>query len=317
MPDEAYFAAPGLSQSGMKDLAVSPLRFWHWNINPKRPKEDPTKYMDFGSALHCAVLEPDKLDERYACDIHEDDYADCLVTMDDLRVWLKDKGHLPKGKLKAELIAQVQSLDANWPILDVLQAQHEKATAGKLVFKRSDWERLGAAAHALRSEPKLAEILSDPDGQAEMATFTTDERTGVELKGKMDWVLPKLTVDIKTFSQKSGKSIDRSIADAIYYEGYYRQAAFYAILRGWPEEYSGEFLIPFVESEPPHEVRLRVLRPKTRGESHLYWDRARIEIRGMIDLYAECVEQFGDRPWRWAQEMTDLSDEELPAGLSY
>jgi hypothetical protein len=46
---------PGLSFSGMKDFAVSPLRYWYRNINPNRPPFEATPEMQLGSALHCAV----------------------------------------------------------------------------------------------------------------------------------------------------------------------------------------------------------------------------------------------------------------------
>jgi hypothetical protein len=41
----------------MKDLAVSPLRYWHLNLNPNRPPRIETPEMQFGTALHCLVLE--------------------------------------------------------------------------------------------------------------------------------------------------------------------------------------------------------------------------------------------------------------------
>jgi hypothetical protein len=46
-----YFASEGLSQSGLKDLAISPYRYWYLNINPDRPERKETPEMRFGSAL--------------------------------------------------------------------------------------------------------------------------------------------------------------------------------------------------------------------------------------------------------------------------
>lgn len=72
----------------------------------------------------------------------------------------------------------------------------------------------------------------------------------------------------------------------------------------------------FVESDEPHEVRLRELRAKVGGEVNLYWERARIEVRMLINTYAEYSERFGVKPWRDACEITPLEDQEMP-GVAY
>lgn len=310
---EDYFSAPGLSNSGMKDLAVSPLRYWHLHINPERPADEPTPEMQIGSALHCAILEPAAFDKRYACEAIPPE--GCLSTIGDMRDWLKSKGVTPKGTLKVDIVAQVLAKDPSAPVLDLIVEKHAAEHAGKVIFPVESWLCIGGAAQAVRDEPRVNAIL-EAAGKPEAEIFGKDQDTGVLLKGKLDWLAPTLTLDLKTFTQKRGKSIDRSVADAILYEQYYRQAFMYALLRGWPKEFSGEFVMVFVESTPPHEVRLRVLRPKTGGNANLYWERARVEVRQLIRTYAECMAHFGDKPWRYAQEITALADEEMP-GLSY
>lgn len=310
VPFDEYRTWPGLSYSSMKDLAVSPLRFWHCHLNPERPAEEPTAEMKIGSALHCAVLEPAAFDERYACEISAEDYDGCLVTMEDLRGWLRDKGLTPRGSRKAEVIAQVQAHDPDWPILDVLLESQERDTAGKTTFKKDDWRRIAAAAQALVDEPKLKQILDD--GKPEVSILSTDKETGVPLKARLDWATPKVTLDLKTFSQKRGKSIDQTVADAIFYEKYHHQGYFYSSLRGWPTSWDGDYVIAFVESEEPHEVRIKALRAKHGGQPNLYWLRAALETKQMIRLYAECMDHFGlDKPWRYAQEVSVLQDEEI------
>jgi hypothetical protein len=123
---------------------------------------------------------------------------------------------------------------------------------------------------------------------------------------------PKVTLDIKTFSQKRGKSIDKSVTDAIYYEQYYRQAYVYALLRGWPDKWSGDHVLAFVESEEPHEVRLRALRPKSGSQPNLYWLTAGVEVRGFCRTYAACMERFGEKPWRSECTIQALHDEDMP-----
>jgi hypothetical protein len=311
MTKEQYFAVPALSFSGMKDLAVSPMRFWHCHINPNRPERPETTEMRFGTALHCAVLEPTCFDARYCREIEADDFDDCLVTMDDLRTWLKDKGRHPKGTRKAELIEQVQAYNPEQPILDVLVSRDAAENAGKVRLSKSDWERVMRAADALRCEPALRPILNDPEGEREVPLLAKDPNTGVPLKCRLDWRTPSLTLDLKTFSQQRGKSIDRCVHDAIYYEHYNWQAYIYTTIRAILGDHKPRYLMAFVESDEPHEVRLKELRP-TRGEPCLYWVKAEMEVKRLVQTYAECLKRFGDKPWRSYREIEILEDDDIP-----
>ena len=314
-PDAEYFAAHGLSNSGMKDLAVSPLRYWHLHINPNRPEPRTTPEMTFGSALHCAVLEPDKFPLRYAREIDASDFDGCLVTMDDLRAFLKARGIAPKGTRKADLIGVVQSVDPDAPILDVLQERHAVATQGKTVLSPADWARVARAAEALGDEAALMDILTD--GCSEMPMFVKDPETGVMLKAKMDFVSSRHTVDLKTFSQKRGTSIDESITHAIWYEGYHIQAYFYSLVRSLvgglksPAK-APPFIFAFVESEEPHEVRLRSMSAYVGRDVNMLWERARIIVTERIRQYAEYCDRFGVEPWREPRGVDPLEDMEFP-----
>lgn len=312
--EQRYFDAPGLSNSGMSDLAVSPLRYWYLHLSPDRPAVEPTIEMQLGSALHCALLETDQFEKRYAQEMVPP--AGALDTIEDLRRFLRENGQTPKGTRKAEVIAQVQSFAHLVPIISVLEQRHAEEHAGKVVFKADDWSRVAGMAHALLDEPRVKAILEGP-GNAEHPTFWTDAETGVALKMKIDWAAPAFNLDLKSFTQKRGKTIDKTVADSILYEQYYRQAFVYAIGRGWPKDFPGDFVMPFVESEPPHEVRIKVLRPKTGGNANLYWEKARVEVRQLIRTYAECMSHFGpDKPWRYAQEINPLIDEDMP-GMAF
>src|ERR1022692_4378769 len=109
MDHAEYANLPGVSWSSLKDLAVSPLRFWHLHVNTNRPEPRTTPEMKFGSALHCAILEPDQFNDRYACSLSQDDFSDgLLVTAPNLREWLYARNVKPRGNLKADLRSQVR-----------------------------------------------------------------------------------------------------------------------------------------------------------------------------------------------------------------
>ena len=305
---------PGLSASGMKDLAISPLRFWHLHVDPERPKPIRTPAMEFGSALHCAILEPEKFARRYCQKISPGDFEVCLVTVEDIRKWVTDNGGTPKGASKSKLIDQAQAIDPAVPIFDVLKYEHDDKNSSKVQFGRDDWERLHGAIDVLKSEPKLAEILSHEDGETERAYFV--EHDGINLKARMDFVSPDVTLDIKTFTARPGETIDKAVTNAIWFRRYYIQAFTYSLVRSIADgfdsaEAAPPFVFAFVESDPPYETRLRVMRPTLAGQPNLLWERARMEVAAMVQLYRDLKEQFGEEPWRYACRQDDLVDEEF------
>jgi hypothetical protein len=161
-------------------------------------------------------------------------------------------------------------------------------------------------ATALVDEPRLRALLDD--GEPESCYEATDPDTGLRIKGLLDWDAESI-VDLKTCTCRKGRTVDRSIADAIWYEKYHWQAIFYTTLKrlacpGW----KGDYVLAFVESDQPHETRLRAIRP-----GGLLWDRGVLEIRALLRQYKDCMEYYGvDKPWRSACEVSPVADEEIP-----
>lgn len=66
LPIEQYHSdTESLSNSGLLDLARSPLHFHALHINPLRPPLDSKAGQLEGNLTHCATLEPDQFDKRY------------------------------------------------------------------------------------------------------------------------------------------------------------------------------------------------------------------------------------------------------------
>jgi len=60
-----YHADPAVSASHLHAVAASPYHYWKRFIDPQRQSVEPTAAMRLGSLVHCAVLEPDELLQRY------------------------------------------------------------------------------------------------------------------------------------------------------------------------------------------------------------------------------------------------------------
>lgn len=60
MPDSYYHSTKGfISKSSLSTLKESPFKFFN------QGKREPTKAMQIGTAIHCAILEPEKFSEQY------------------------------------------------------------------------------------------------------------------------------------------------------------------------------------------------------------------------------------------------------------
>jgi len=65
-----YRNLPGVNFSSLKHIAESPLAY-QWHLTQP---DEPTPAMLFGSAVHCAILEPDQFDQRYVVRPPEADF---------------------------------------------------------------------------------------------------------------------------------------------------------------------------------------------------------------------------------------------------
>jgi len=63
--NEQYHADPAISASHLKAVMQSPYHYFSRFLDPQRPVIEPTAAMRFGSLVHCVVLEPDYLLQRY------------------------------------------------------------------------------------------------------------------------------------------------------------------------------------------------------------------------------------------------------------
>ena len=336
LPEDAYYAADGLSNSGIKQLAVSPLNYWHCNLDPQAEPQEETYPQMLGKAVHCRLLEPLRFGSCYAAKLDKADHPDALDTVDDLKAFCEANGLPAAAKRKQELIDRIAESGLNPVVWDALKSAHSEESEGKRLLTASDMAKVQALAEAVEAEPYAKALLTG--GVAEVSIFVTDPDTGVRLKGRADYMRPDATVDLKTFSNSRGKPIDRVVNDAIYYEGYHQQAAFYQRLRAlarrllasgaisthgevseaWIKAFIGNdspgFGFLFVESARPFDLRIVQVTPSERagGERNVYWVDAEDRIGRGLRLYRECVARYGDRPWRDPQPPRLLVDTDLP-----
>lgn len=334
LSESEYHAAEGLSNSGMKQLAISPLHYWHCNLNPHREREE-TAAQRWGKAVHCRLLEPKRFELAYGTALSKDDYPDALVTVDDLKTFLKDNGLSATAKSKPELIDRVQESGLRPFIWDVEKEQHDAQLVGRSVLSAREMHKLEDMAEVVLDDAGVAQALLG--GHSELSIFVRDPDTDVMLKARLDKLQAWGTVDLKTFSNSRGKPTDKVVNEAIYYEGYYQQAVFYRRMRemarqllavgkielhdapdGWADQFIANdrhgFAFVFVESSEPFDMRVVELQREEYpdADANAYWTDAEIRIEELTTLYAKCVKRYGSKPWRDPVRPRTLQDTDIP-----
>jgi hypothetical protein len=319
MPFNEYLAIPALSHSGMKDMRISQLEFWHRNINPNRTLDESTSFTEFGTALHSLLLEPDEHCTRYYRALDKADYPDALFTMDDLKDYCAKNGLPTSAKKKADLIDRVREHSTDVVIWDELEETHALEHAGQIELSPYDADRLADIHQIVSADAECQRLLTG--GHSEVTIVVRDPVHDVLLKCRHDYMRPRATTDIKTFTNSKRKPIRQAVYDEMFYRGYLTQAVFYHRCRTLAEGLrvhggnldrvrfdSHDFTFLFIESEAPHHIVPVTLR---ESESDIYWQEPKAFVEQCIEDYAENLELYGTKPWRERTEAHVLEDHDI------
>ena len=174
MAAEAYHASVGLSNSQLSDLAKSPAHFYALHLEPTRPERKPTAAMSAGTLLHCAVLEPAALAQRYIVKPHGMSLSTTAG-----RAWAT-----------------------------------EQAQSGLIVISEDDMATANAQKAALLAVPELAAILSDGEAELSVFWEDADTQIMCRCRPDFTHKTGAKSVillDLKTTSDPSPAEFSRSI----------------------------------------------------------------------------------------------------------
>lgn len=147
---------------------------------------------------------------------------------------------------------------------------------GQVPILASEYAKAVAMADAVMDDPVAGPLLQ-ADGEAEVSLYAEDPVTGVQLRGRVDWLTGNTIVDVKTSTTANPAELVRKF----WTYGYFMQAIWY---RDLIEALTGErrdFLFAVVEKEPPHLVTV------VRYDEDALAEGRRLN-RQAIDLYARC-----------------------------
>ena len=205
--NEVYHRGPGVSNSGLRNLARSPFHFYSLHLDPNRPKPTVKPGQLEGTLAHCTILEPLQFANRYVCGPAV-------------------RANTNEWKAFAALHNEKQVIHTE---------QYETARAQALSVRRlPDVAELLSRGHAEVSA-YWHEPVTDP---------ATGEINQVLCRIRPDWVHPVnddsvILLDVKTFSDASPQEFARQIRR----KSYHCQNAFYK--RGY-EKATGKKVLAFV-----------------------------------------------------------------------
>jgi hypothetical protein len=306
LPFEDYLAEPRLSSSGIKDILVSPLTFWtnSW-LNPDRAERN-TEPMRIGRAYHARVVEgAEAFHERYAVKPDPADYPDALRTVEDMKAALAERGWPQTGR-KDELKSRLQDYLAeiendNVVFWDDINTPPE----GKELLSPDVFKRVEIAAAMIERHPQLSKAFTG--GQSELSIMWHDEN-GIALKARLDYLKPKVIVDLKTFSNPFGKPMERAIVSAMATYRYHIQMAVYdeAVEASTMARVEPLTLLLIFQETATHAAR-GVILPR-----NMMFKLGQHQVQEAKDIFKQNMEAFGDDPWVDTTEITVIDDTAWP-----
>lgn len=347
MPMETYLKLPRLGSSSIKDLLISETTFWRnsW-MNPDREDND-TPARQAGRAYHTARLEPDAFEARYARGFDKSEYPEALATDAAVKAALKDLDQTQtlKGENAEERAQRLIFTDGFYgSIASLIEADIVADAGDREILPPDMYDRALSASAFLRSDAEIEAFLVG--GAAEVVVLWT-RPDGEQMKARFDYLRGDLWLDLKSFSNPNGKSVDMCVTHSIQYNSYYIQMALYQeaaevirvqhlqvndarpgdreiidAIRERTEPIKCVYL--FVETQDPPTVALRHVKmyaedyqapdemPETRvtlarHKSRLH-ERGATAVNYACRLYRQAEQVYGSSPWWWSRTNGRIDD---------
>jgi hypothetical protein len=302
LPDDRYYADPGIGSTQGKELARNPQAYWNdsW-MNPRRRPHTSTPSQIRGVALHRLVLFGNEdFAARYACGPNQD------------------------GLSTAKKATSTKD------------AKAEARAIGKTMLKVDDYERVSIAASMITKNPKLAGIFTD--GAPEVSLFW--EVDGIRCKARFDYIKHRQKDNVTGIgelkSDRGGNSwlnldFPEACRQAIGRYAYHEQASWYMDAAvTWIPRYVAKGAVFGTDYDANWLERLSCARSWAwqwvfygiEG-APLTWSRILSQGNPMIQKgrdanlralknYKDFLAHFGTEQWLLIEEPQELEIEEMP-----
>ena len=332
-PDGVYFGLPeadyhgdrALGSTDIKNLIQGPEVYWaETPMNPLYEVGE-TKSTLRGSAYHTLILEGEEVfNAKYAIEPCKDDYPNALYTAEEIGEALAKMGLSKTGK-KGVLISRLLDADPTAQIWDVITEQFRDENEGRLPISKKLVAEIQYAARFIVANPFLRDAFKG--GVPEVSVFWTVD--GVRRKLRVDYLKPGLNIDLKSYTNAYKSRADVAIHNTAARFGHDLQAAWYRpglnLARSLPwfvmngaavsEEWEAAFRKgPEIQTYFIYQSADKI--PMARAKWMRYdlqtFKIAEMQCENAVQLYLQCVEQFGEDPWIIPEKPTQFEDEAFP-----
>lgn len=244
LPEDDYHARPEYGSTQVR-AALRSINHFKLACEPT----EQTKSMRLGTAIHCAVLEPQRFEDLYLASKPPIDPGDLYYRKRETAEMLAAGLTIPD--IADELDVKEETVDGyaeddEVQALRVHYVNHPPDETPDL--SDSQIEKVLRIRDRVRAHPEARLILEE--GRPEVSAFA--ELDGVACKGRFDWYADGCIWDLKTTSKPASRD---SVRKLIAWRDYHVQAGLYTAIDG--EVRDGvlpEFGWLFVETQPPHNV---------------------------------------------------------------
>lgn len=210
-----------------------------------------------------------------------------------------DLGHVVHGLVLGTGLVVVQVDAADWRTKSAQQERADAYAAGRVPMLTKDYERAQRMADAVREHPVAGPLFTH--GDPEVSMFWTDEATGVECRGRIDYLRDGQAIDLKTTADADPTTFGRTAAKFAYdLQTQWYAEGYHAITGEHVES-----LHVLVETEAPHGVSVVQLDDEALHIGSLKAAQAR-------ETYRQCVETG-----QWPGYPTNVHLVGLPAWAVY
>lgn len=248
MPEAEYHARPEVSKHDLDLILKAPALYRDRKDNPEEPDEE----MNFGSLVHLAVLEPDRLESAVA--------------------------YLPKNAPKRPSLRQINAEKKGDATIKSIAFWEEfrESTEGKQIVTVASMDKARGIRDSLYRNPSTAQFLN-AIGLREPSLFW--EMNGVNCRARLDLLLDGVIPDLKTCGDATRRGFEREIGQ----RGYHRQGAMYLDAAKAVGRPAKDFVFLAVETVRPYLCTFHIL-----GKTSI--EIGRVENQRGLNSYKNAVE---------------------------
>ena len=292
-----------LSITGLLDFCDSPATYESFHILKER---EPTEAMRLGTAIHMALLEPEKFKQTYY-EEPETPPDNVLKTNDELKRLCEQHG-LAKGGTKADLCKRLRDADVS----DFMTHEEwvQEMSQGRECLSPKEARACKRLAERVKADSKLNYFMQGLDVEAKAWAMT---KSGIVLKGRVDGFklferpvgdYHGIIIDVKKVPSVEQRLFQRRIWEAKLYI----QAAGYVDLFKKALDKNFMFMWVCVESSPPYRVKGYTADFGLLEAGHFEYHKYLAEFMNCFETNNWPIEHGGSMienaslpPWAWEQ----------------